>query len=134
MENTYKEKLSSLGMLIELAKKDKELEDIEIEFYLRIAKRLGVQREDYENVFHNGFEFIPPKHEITRVVLFHNLVLLIYIDNKIDDKEIKFCHELGLKLGLNTSAVHDILTKLKEDPKIAIDPKRVDKVFKSFLN
>jgi hypothetical protein len=134
MDNVYKEKLSNLSMLIQLARADKNLDDIEIEFYLRVAKRLGVFKEDYEKVFHGGYEFTPPKNEVERVVLFHSLVILAYIDDKIEDSEIHFCYELGLKLGLNTSAVRDILTKLKEEPKVAIDPKRVDKVFKSFLN
>lgn len=134
MENIYKQKLSNLSMLMQIAKADSNVEDIEIEFYLSVANRLGVRKEDYEKVFYNGHEYAPPKDEVSRVVLFHNLILLIYIDNNIDGREIHFCHDLGLKLGLNTSAVRDILTKLKEDPKVAIDPQRVDKAFKSFLN
>ena len=101
---------------------------------MRVAKKLNVLEEDYGNVFMGNYEFVPPQYEFKRIVLFHNLLLLIYIDGDIDEREIRFCHDLGLKLGLNPAAVLDILTKLKEQPQIAIDPFRVNRVFKRYYN
>ena len=121
-------------MIVQLAKADDILDDLEIGFFIRVAKKLNVLKADYENVFKGNFEFAPHQYESKRIVLFHNLLLLIYVDGEIDDAEIHFCHDLGLKLGLNAMAIQGILTKLKEQPQIAIDPYRVNRVFKKYYN
>jgi uncharacterized tellurite resistance protein B-like protein len=134
MEKSYKEKLSTLCMLVKIIKADNHIKDEELSFFIRVAKTLKVSEEDYTHVFENEQEFAPPKREVSRVVLFHNLLLLAYIDKKIGKEEIQLCHEMGLKLGLNSAAVTDILNKLQEQPQAAIDPFRIDRVFKRYLN
>ncbi len=134
MDRKYQEKLGKLSLLIQMAKKDGCLDDVEIEFFIRIAKRLKVAQADYEKVFRGEYVNVLPKYDFQRIPLFHSLLLMIYADGKIDDKEIHFCHELGIKLGLNSSAILDILNKLKEQPQVAIDPLRVKDIFKRYYN
>jgi hypothetical protein len=134
MDNSYKEKLSTLSMLVQLVNADNVIEDVELHFLIRVANKLEVKEEDYTQLFNKKFEFTPPQREVKRVVLFHNLLLLAYCDKHIDEKEIRFCYDIGLKLGLNTFAIHDILTKLKDQPQVGIDPFRVDRVFKRYYN
>lgn len=134
MDISYQEKLSTLKMLAQLINIDNKARDEELTFYVRVAKKMGVTSEDYTKVFHNEYHFVLPEMEYKRIVLFHNLLLLAYSDAEIDEKEIHFCHEMGLKFGLNTFAIQDILLKLKEQPQIGIDPFRVNRVFKRYYN
>ncbi|HBH47768.1 MAG TPA: hypothetical protein DDX98_03975 [Bacteroidales bacterium] len=134
MEESYKEKLSTLSALAQIITVDGKIEDKELELYLAVAKRLEVSTEDYTRIMSGNITFEPPEKFSKRVVLFHNLLLMAYADKHIDDLEIQFCYELGLKLGLNSAAVRDILEKMEEQPQVGIDPYRVDRVFKRYYN
>ncbi len=100
MDRRHKEKLSHLHMLIQMIRSDKESNDLELEYMLRIAARLNLSKEDVLHVLEEEVEFCPPIHEHQRIVLFHQLLILIYIDGKIDEKELGFAQGLGLKMGL----------------------------------
>lgn len=134
MKESYKEKLGTLSILAQIITADDHIKDEELHFFVRVAKKLNVSEEDYTKVMQGKHAFKPPKQEYKRVVLFHNILLLVYIDKVIDEREIQFCHDLGLKLGLNAAAVENILKKLEEQPQVGIDPFRVDRVFKRYYN
>ena len=134
MDRRYKEKLSHVKMLFQVVKADGHSSKEELEFVLRISARLGLSKEDVYKVLKDDIEYTPPIHESSRVVLFHQLLILIYIDGVIDEKELGFVQELSLKLGLSPYAVKEVLTKLYNDPETGIDPKGVSDLFKIFNN
>ena len=132
MENSNNEELSTFHLLVKVAKADGDVSYEELDFIYRIAARLKISKEARDKVLSDQYSFNPPKEEGKRIVIFHKLLLLAYSDNKIDKKEIQVCHNLGLKLGLNTTVVSEILKILEKDPEAAIDPKRILKMFNSF--
>jgi uncharacterized tellurite resistance protein B-like protein len=113
---------------------DREISDLELQYMLRIADRLGLSSEDVNRVIKEEIPFSPPIHESTRLVLFHQLLILIYVDGKIDKKELEFLKGLGLKLGLNPYAVSEILEILKNNAEEGIDPKKITEIFKNYNN
>jgi uncharacterized tellurite resistance protein B-like protein len=134
MNSIYQKKLSHLSLLFQVIRSDNEIADMELKYLLRIAHRLGLSGKDVEYVTKEKVPFLPPITEGQRLVLFHQILILIYIDGKIDPKELDFIKELGLKLGLNPYAVRDILVRLRNNPEEGIDPKKITDIFRSFNN
>ena len=134
MDKQYQQKLSHISLLLQVINSDGEVSDNELEYVSRIAKRMGLSGADLKKIVNEKIDFDPPVHEHKRIVLFHQLLILIYIDGKIDEKELGFVSELGFKLGLNPYAIKEILAKLYENPEEGIDPKNITDTFKNFNN
>lgn len=134
MKSQHQRKLSHLSILFQAIRKDREISDIELQYMLRIADRLGLSSEDVNRVIKEDIPFTPPIHESNRLVLFHQLLILIYVDGKIDNNELEFLKELGLRLGLNPYAVSEVLEMMKKNAEDGIDPKKITEIFKNYNN
>lgn len=134
MESQHQRKLSHLSILFRAIRTDKEISDIELQYMLRIAHRLGLSSEDVDRVISEEIPFSPPIHESNRLVLFHQLLILIYVDGKVENIELDFVKELGLKLGLNPYAVNEVLDVLRNNAEEGIDPKKITNIFRSYNN
>lgn len=133
-ENERNERLSLLSDLIKMAKADKEIREIEFQFLLSIAAQLGVTKDEFKLLFEQYIEFRPPKLEFERIVQFQRLILLMNIDMNIDESELNYIRDLGIRMGLHPMATAEILKVMHEYPTKVIPPDRLIGIFKTFHN
>jgi hypothetical protein len=136
MDREYKEKLSHLKDLIQLSRVDGYESTIESNFIDSVAERLGVDGNDLDHLKTGEIDvdFSPPKYEYQIIPQFHRIVLLMGIDRMIYKEEIQFCMDLGLKMGLNPSAVKEIVDKMIFYPNNIIPAEELESIFKKYYN
>ena len=132
--NTYKEKLSILTEMINFARVDDIIKSEEYQFLRKVAAQLGVDQEDFDQLFSNGAEHVVPKSQADRIVQFHRLVLLMNVDQKQDEIETNRIHNIGLSMGLPPSAIEQVLVVMHEYPNKVVPPKVLIEIFKAHYN
>ncbi len=128
------EKLSLLAQLVQLARADEEVKEIEFNFLRSIAEQLNISMEEFRLVFEQYIAFEPPAFEFDRIVQLHRLVLLMNIDQELDATELFLIKDLGIKLGLHPLAVEEILSVMHEYENKMLPPERLISIFQTFHN
>ncbi len=129
MDSNKIEKLSLLTELINLARVDQPMHEMEHHFLLAIAQQLGISNEEFETLINQKVDFTPPVNEFDRILQLQRLILLSNIDLKINEKEINLIKELSVKMGLNPLAVNEVLTKMNEFENKIIPPPILIEIF-----
>lgn len=136
MKEEYQEKLSHIKDLINLSRIDGQESHMELNFINSVADRLGVERADVDKikqgnlVVDNSF----PRYQNQIIDQFHRIILLMGIDKIIKKEEIQFCFDLGLKMGLNPTAVLEVINKSYRNPAFLVQKDDIDRIFKKYLN
>ena len=133
-ENEKKERLSLIVELIKMAKSDNSIRDIEFEFLLTIATQMGVTKDEFKELFEAYIEFNPPKLEFDRIVQFQRLVLLMNVDLHIDEAEILYIKDLGMRMGLHPMATNEVLKVMNDYPNKVVPPEKLIQIFRTFHN
>lgn len=128
------ERKSLLAELIKMAKADKEIRDVEFNFLLAIASQLGVTKDEFKELFEQYIEFLPPKLEFDRILQFQRLVLLMNVDMEIDESELLYIKNLGIRMGLHPSATEEVLRRMHDYENKVIPPEKLIEIFKTFHN
>ena len=132
MDKSYNEKLSIVRELVILSNIDNEQANIEIAFIKEIAVKLGISDKDFDYILNNDLPLDVSENEFERIYYFQSIVMLMCIDQKIDEREVDFCKQIGLKFGLNTKAVATILERMIADPTKPIPPQELIKIYKLY--
>lgn len=133
-ENEKNERLSLIVELIKMAKSDNSIRDIEFEFLLTIATQMGVTKDEFKELFEAYIEFNPPKLEFDRIVQFQRLVLLMNVDLHIDEDEILYIKDLGMRMGLHPMATNEVLKVMNDYPNKVVPPEKLIQIFRTFHN
>ena len=136
MDPNYLEKLSHLNDLIQLSQIDGKESHVESTFINSIADRLGIERQEIENIKSGTtkIKFSTPTHENEVIDQYHRLIILMGIDKMIYKEEVQFCFELGIRMGLNTSAIMEVLRKTIRKPAYIIQKDEMEKIFRKYSN
>lgn len=134
MDLNHQEKLSHILDLIHLSKSDESIVKIEAVYIKKVAEKLGITDAEIAILEFKGTDRIFPKNEFQIIPLFHRLIILMMIDNKVHPDEIKFCVDLGIKMGLHPQAVSDIIELAKTGHFEYMDPDRISSIFKKYYN
>lgn len=133
-ENEKNERLSLLSELIKMAKADDEVREVEFQFLLAIASQMGVTKDDFKALFEQYIEFNPPKIEFERIVQFQRLVLLMNVDLVIDEDEIAYIKDLGIRMGLHPMATNEVLKVMNEYENKVVPPEVLIGIFRTYHN
>lgn len=133
-ENQKNERLSLLAELIKMAKADNEVRDVEFQFLFSLAAQMGVTKEDFKELFEQYIEFNPPKLEFERIIQFQRLVLLMNVDLEIDEDEILYIKNLGIRMGLHPMATNEVLKVMNEYENKVVPPDVLIQIFRTFHN
>ena len=128
------EKLSLLSDLVKLAKSDNDVRDVEFNFLLSIASQLGVTKKDFLDLFEQYIEFNPPKLEFDRIVQFQRLILLMNVDMHVDEEEIRYIKDIGIRMGLHPLATDEVLQRMNDYKNKIIPPEKLLEIFRTFHN
>lgn len=131
---TEKEKLSILSEMIEFAKVDGQIKELEFNFLLGVAQQLGVDREKFNSLFISDAEHVVPKSQAERILQFHRLVLLMNVDQEKKELEVTKIHNIGLGMGLPSMAIHRVLAVMDDYPGGVVPPKVLIDIFKVHYN
>ena len=130
----YQERLSLLQDLILLSRVDKHVDLLENNFIFSIARSLGISKEEINSLKEHPISFNPEKNEMDRIIHFYRLVLLMGIDGEHHKKEIQFCKETGLKMGLNPIAMGEIIERVLDPQTKTLSPQEIIEIFKIYHN
>ena len=131
---TRSEKISLLSEMIAFAIVDGELHDKEYDFLKLLSCELGIENAAFIDLFRKRDKIIPIKNGFERIVHFYQLSLLMYCDEIIHKYEDVSIHKIGLKLGLNPTAMNRVLNLMKNAPNHIVAPEKVICIFEEQLN
>lgn len=134
MDHQHKKKLSLLKDMIALSKVDNNVSFIEKQFIHSIALTLGITKEELNQIQENNIEFLPQNREIDRISQFYRLVLLMAVDMEHHKKEVDFCKNIGLKMGLNPQAIDEVLNKVLQSKNGMLPPEELIQIFQVYHN
>jgi hypothetical protein len=132
------EKLSLLSEMIAFAQYDKDIQDIEYNFLLGVAKQLGISREDFDYLINHPIDYTHLKSHSERIVQFHRLVLLMNIEqehgsNTASSGVIKL-YNFGLRMGLSHESISKVLYLMDSFPNKIVPPDVLIDIFKTQYN
>ena len=128
------EKISLLSELIAFAIVDGELHDKEYDFLYLLSQELDIEKVAFLDLFRKRDKIKPIKSEFDRIVHFYQLSLLMFCDGSIHKYEDISIHKLGLKMGLNPTAIDRILQMMRCAPNNILKPEQVIGIFEEQLN
>ncbi len=120
--------------MIAFAIVDGELHQKEYNFLLLIAIELGIDNQEFKQLFHeeNPCEVI--KNEFERIQQFYRLALLMHCDGVLHEREEIKIHEIGISMGLNPFAMKRVLKAMEQSPTRMVSPDYLLEVFQEQSN
>ncbi len=134
MSKTKAQKVSLLLDMIAFAIVDGELHEREYNFLSLIAIELGIDKQEFKQLFHeeNPSEVI--KNEFERIQQFYRLALLMHCDGVLHEREEIKIHEIGINMGLNPFAMKRVLKAMEQSPTRMVSPDYLLEVFQEQSN
>ena len=129
MSKTKAQKVSLLLDMIAFAIVDGELHEREYNFLSLIAIELGIDKQEFKQLFHeeNPSEVI--KNEFERIQQFYRLALLMHCDGVLHEREEIKIREIGINMGLNPFAMKRVLKAMEQSPTRMVSPDYLLEVF-----
>ncbi|MDG1332742.1 MAG: TerB family tellurite resistance protein [Crocinitomicaceae bacterium] len=128
------EKLGLLAQLVKMAQSDDKIRDVEFQFLLSLAAQMGVTKDEFKRLFEENIEFRAPKLESERIVQFQRLILLMNVDLEIDEREMEYIKDLGIRMGLHPSATNTVLREMHDYENKIVPPARLIEIFTTYHN
>ncbi len=128
------QKMSLLLNMIAFAIVDGKLHKKEYLFLLMIATELGIDKKEFNELFHQEMDCKIIKNDFDRILQFYRLALLMHSDSILHESEIIKIHEIGLKMNLSPFAIKRVLKAIEDSPTKTISPNYLIKIFQEQLN
>lgn len=119
--NTFEEKRSLLLEMIAFSTVDGQLHKREYDFLAIIAQELQINKDEFNQFFHEEAPQIPIKTEFLRIQQFYRLALLMYCDGILHEKEMITLQQIAINMGLNPTATKRVLKLMQNAPNAIID-------------
>ena len=132
MQSDHKKAL--ISDFIVLAKADDKITEAEYDFILRLAERMDVSKETVDLLFVQPRPSKPIFSEMERIIHFHKLVLLMNVDRETHEKEVVVLRNFGLKMGIRTGAINQILIQMDLYKDKIIPSAELLKIFQTYYN
>lgn len=106
---TYKK--NHIKNLLALAKADDHMHEKEIELLFRIGAKYGLKDWQVQNLLDASekFELTVPDNFNDRMNLLYDLLLMVYADGVVEEKEILFCEDVAKRFNMNKDIVNWLL-------------------------
>ena len=130
---THEQKISHLKALYHLALSDEVLSKAESVYIKIVAERLGVSITELENFDGSEPDLILPDREFKLFSLFHRLVIMIMVDDRVYYEEERNCFNLGVKMGLHPNAIAEIIAHVVTNNSTE-SPNEIISIFRKYMN
>ena len=131
---TYAQKVNHLKVLYYMATHDGEINLKEFAFMKRVAKKLEIDISVLKNINKQPLEFVMPDCEYKVYALFHRVVLMMMINNRVLEKDINFCISLGVRMGLHPQATKETIRIIMHQGVRKTSAVEIINIFKKFSN
>ena len=132
--NTREEKINLLSEMIAFSVIDGRLNEREYQFVWIVAQELGIDKKEFNDLFHQELLTKVAKSEFERIQQFYRLALLMHCDGVLHQKEEKAIRQIAINTGLNPSATNRVLKLMKASPNAMIPPQVLLEHFQEQLN
>jgi tellurite resistance protein len=132
--NTYAMKINLLNEMIAFSIVDGQLHSREYQFLSLIANELKIEKEDFDDLFHQEHFVVPLKSEHQRIQQFYRLALLMHCDGVLHEKEAISIKQIAIDMGLNPSATNRFLDLIRTTKNKMVSSKDVYALFKEQQN
>lgn len=132
--NTHDKKINLLTEMISFSVVDGRLHQREYEFLWIVAQELKINKDAFNELFHQELPTDIIKSEIGRIRQFYTLALLMHVDGELHEKEESALRQIAINMGLNPDATKRVLALMKKSPNTVIPPKVLFGIFKEQLN
>jgi hypothetical protein len=132
--DSYQQKVSHLRSLYYLAHADNVFSKAEAIYIKKVAEALGIDPAVLSTFEAKEPELDLPDREYKVYALFHRLAIMLLIDNGINEREKRFCFNLGIKMGLHPNAVGEIIDFVIRNGSMNTTPGEVMKIFRRYLS
>ena len=126
---TLEQKNGLLSDLISFSIIDGKLHHKEYDFILLIATELGIKKIDLDVLFHKEIVPVVIKSQISRVIQFYRLALLMHIDGIVHAKENTRLHEIGIQMGLDPNAIKTIINLMENSENCIVSEQTIMAAF-----
>lgn len=120
--NTHEEKINLLSEMIAFSVIDGRLHEREYQFVWIVAEELGIDKNEFNDLFHQELPTKVAKSEFERIQQFYRLALLMHCDGVLHQKEEEAIRQIAINTGLNPSATNRVLKLMKASPNAMISP------------
>ena len=131
---TFEEKRNLLLEMIAFSTVDGKLHKSEYDFLLIVAQELQIEKNVFNDLFHQEIPLNLIKSEFERIQQFYRLALLMHSDGVLHRKEENAIQQISLNMGLNPMVIKRILKLMKKHSNPVIDPKVLLKIFQEQHN
>ena len=132
--DTKTEKLNLIADMIAFAIVDGKLHNKEYQFLWLVAQELKIEKEEFNQLFHQENKVETIKSEFERIQQFYRLALLMYCDGVLHQREQIKINEIGIAMGLNLHAVKRVLKAMEESSTHMVSPNYLLEVFQEQNN
>jgi uncharacterized tellurite resistance protein B-like protein len=116
----HEDKINLLSEMIAFSVIDGRLHEREYQFVWIVAQELGINKNEFKDLFHQELPTGVIKSEFERVQQFYRLALLMHVDGVLHQKEEEAIRQIAINMGLNPSATNRILKLMKVSPNTLI--------------
>lgn len=129
-------KKSHMHLLMQLARADNRMHLKEDLFMRKVAARIGLTVEEYEEVKHypERFTFTLPSSNEDRFKCFIDLLNLMKVDQDIAREEVDFVKKVGLILGIHIPLTEDLVLIMEKYIDKEVPHDIIEEASKKYLN
>jgi tellurite resistance protein len=127
--DTFEEKRNLLLEMIAFSTVDGQLHKREYDFLLIVAQELQIEKEVFNDLFHQELPQEMIKSDFERIQQFYRLALLMHSDGVLHRKEENAIQQISINMGLNPMAINRILNLMKKNSNPLIEPEVLLKIF-----
>ena len=109
-----KKRKSHFKNLLAVAMADGNLDNVEFEYIMQLANKCYMTKEEVQRVidYPEAINFHPPKTNQERFDQMYDLVTVMLIDGKIDEREMELCKIFAMRLGFKPAIVNKLIKDL----------------------
>ncbi|MFW5700915.1 MAG: hypothetical protein ACOCWM_04420 [Cyclobacteriaceae bacterium] len=102
---------SHIKSLIDMAQCDGLVDEKEIILLNNMAEKFDLSQEDLKNIkkYHRKVNFVPPADLPEKIGLFYDIVQMMIIDGKIEEKEMQLCNKYAAMLEINPENINNLV-------------------------
>jgi len=111
-EHQYlKYKKAHVRNLVALASVDGHIHSAELKFIRKIGKKYGLKPRQISSLIdkRDEWEIQIPKHPEESLDQLHDLILMVFADGRVDEKELEFCRHMVKGMGFREDLVNKML-------------------------
>jgi len=132
--NTFEEKRNLLLEMIAFSTVDGQLHKREYDFLVILSQELQINKEVFNDLFHQELPIGMIKSEFERIQQFYRLALLMHADGVLHRKEENAFQQISINMGLNPMAIKRILKMMNKNSDPTIEPAILLKIFQEQHN